>query len=338
MAWSGSWQDHHFFAVAQLAAQLENVHVQVEQQLALPGVAHPALGPQERGDPCPGRDRLDPVQASGRIDDGVAGGQLDLVLAVGVFDDQLAALIFLRLAEKHRGRDIGAHLQATEAVALQGVVDMIAVQAAALVAVEHRRHGDLGQRRRHELRVAPQAFEHRPVRFTETGQHEQAVERLTVMIQRRGLEEADFRGDRFVAANPRVPVDTRRRWMINIRNALIIIGLAGFVTIWARELQTIALSMDEPVLFSRPAIDPLFESAAAIFGRPVAHLNRADRAPVAGKAIRDAQHLEHLPCRTGDRRRAAVETRGDRSDRVGGIDDLIVDLSYALLNPRLRHG
>ncbi|MCX2894515.1 chemotaxis protein CheB [Stenotrophomonas lactitubi] len=33
--------------------------------------------------------------------------------------------------------------------------------------------------------------------------------------------------------------------------------------------QAIALSMDEPVLFSRPAIDPLFESAAAVFGTRV---------------------------------------------------------------------
>lgn len=30
--------------------------------------------------------------------------------------------------------------------------------------------------------------------------------------------------------------------------------------------QTAALSVDEPVLFSRPAIDPLFESAAPVFG------------------------------------------------------------------------
>ena len=35
------------------------------------------------------------------------------------------------------------------------------------------------------------------------------------------------------------------------------------------DTQAIALSMDEPVLFSRPAIDPLFESAAAAFGTGV---------------------------------------------------------------------
>lgn len=35
------------------------------------------------------------------------------------------------------------------------------------------------------------------------------------------------------------------------------------------DAQAIALSMDDPVLFSRPAIDPLFESAAAVFGTRV---------------------------------------------------------------------
>lgn len=35
------------------------------------------------------------------------------------------------------------------------------------------------------------------------------------------------------------------------------------------DAQAIALSMDEPVLFSRPAIDPLFESAAVVFGTRV---------------------------------------------------------------------
>lgn len=35
------------------------------------------------------------------------------------------------------------------------------------------------------------------------------------------------------------------------------------------DAQAVALSMDAPVLFSRPAIDPLFESAAAVFGTGV---------------------------------------------------------------------
>ena len=48
---------------------------------------------------------------------------------------------------------------------------------------------------------------------------------------------------RTMAANPQVAVETRRRWMVNVRNAMIIIWLAGLVVIWARELQTIALSM-----------------------------------------------------------------------------------------------
>ncbi len=61
-----------------------------------------------------------------------------------------------------------------------------------------------------QLRAAPldqqvaQAFEHRPVRFTEAGQHEQAVERLAVMIQRRGgCDERQPRSlHRLLAAQP----------------------------------------------------------------------------------------------------------------------------------------
>jgi two-component system chemotaxis response regulator CheB len=35
------------------------------------------------------------------------------------------------------------------------------------------------------------------------------------------------------------------------------------------DASSVALSVDAPVLFSRPAIDPLFESAAAVFGAQV---------------------------------------------------------------------
>lgn len=48
---------------------------------------------------------------------------------------------------------------------------------------------------------------------------------------------------RAISANPKVPVEARRRWAINLRNGLVILGLIGLVTIWAKELETIALSM-----------------------------------------------------------------------------------------------
>lgn len=48
---------------------------------------------------------------------------------------------------------------------------------------------------------------------------------------------------RAISANPNVPVEARRRWSINLRNGLVILGLIGMVTIWAKELETIALSM-----------------------------------------------------------------------------------------------
>ncbi|MNT17760.1 hypothetical protein D3C72_1529350 [compost metagenome] len=96
------------------------------------------------------------MQAGGRVQDHVAGRQLDAVQAVGVFRHQLAALVLVRIAEKQRARHVGAHVLAGERVAADGIVDVIAVGHAALVAVEHRRHGDLGQRRRHEQRIARQ--------------------------------------------------------------------------------------------------------------------------------------------------------------------------------------
>lgn len=48
---------------------------------------------------------------------------------------------------------------------------------------------------------------------------------------------------RALASNEQVPVDVRRHWVINVRNSLFIVGVLGLLVIWARELQTIALSM-----------------------------------------------------------------------------------------------
>ncbi|SMF10539.1 mechanosensitive ion channel domain-containing protein [Pseudogulbenkiania subflava] len=48
---------------------------------------------------------------------------------------------------------------------------------------------------------------------------------------------------RAISANPNVPLEVRRRWSISLRNGLVILGLIGMVTIWAKQLETIALSM-----------------------------------------------------------------------------------------------
>lgn len=48
---------------------------------------------------------------------------------------------------------------------------------------------------------------------------------------------------RAISSNPKVPLETRRRWAVSLRNGLVILGLIGLVTIWARQLETIAVSL-----------------------------------------------------------------------------------------------
>lgn len=48
---------------------------------------------------------------------------------------------------------------------------------------------------------------------------------------------------RALTANPKVPVDVRRRWSIHLRTTAFVIGLAGLTIIWASELESFAVSM-----------------------------------------------------------------------------------------------
>ncbi|AXK40277.1 mechanosensitive ion channel domain-containing protein [Crenobacter cavernae] len=48
---------------------------------------------------------------------------------------------------------------------------------------------------------------------------------------------------RAIAANPGVPIDARRRWSMNARNALVLIGILGVAGIWAKEIETFAVSV-----------------------------------------------------------------------------------------------
>ncbi len=62
---------------------------------------------------------------------------------------------------------------------------------------------------------------------------------------------------------------------------------------------TLALSLDEPVLFSRPAIDPLFESAAAVFGEGVLAILLTGASSDGSEgvaAVRQAGGLAWLQC------------------------------------------
>lgn len=61
---------------------------------------------------------------------------------------------------------------------------------------------------------------------------------------------------RTLARQPQISIEMRRRWSVNLRNALLIAGLIGIVAIWSRELQTVALQLQVfvfplPIPFSR---------------------------------------------------------------------------------------
>ena len=48
---------------------------------------------------------------------------------------------------------------------------------------------------------------------------------------------------RAIMRNPKLPLDFRRRWMIGLRNAMVVVFLIGMVFIWAHELRTLAVSL-----------------------------------------------------------------------------------------------
>ena len=59
---------------------------------------------------------------------------------------------------------------------------------------------------------------------------------LVVVTIRMGIHHTFFRASD-------LPVETQRRWSINIRNALLLIFILGLISIWAPRLQTFAVSI-----------------------------------------------------------------------------------------------
>ena len=130
-------------------------------QGALGVLAHQALRPEERGEARAAGHRLDLVDAGRRVEHQVAGRQLDPLAAVGVLDHQLAAVVFVRVAEEQRGGQVGAYPLGAVAHLAHRVVDVEAEVAAGRVAVEQRREHLVRQGGGHEQRVLPQARQHR---------------------------------------------------------------------------------------------------------------------------------------------------------------------------------
>lgn len=48
---------------------------------------------------------------------------------------------------------------------------------------------------------------------------------------------------RVAAHNAGLSLETRRRWMVNVRNGALLVALLGLVLIWAHEIQTLAISL-----------------------------------------------------------------------------------------------
>jgi hypothetical protein len=119
------------------------------------------------------------VDAGRWIQDQVAGRQLDFMLAILVGDDQLAAVIFFRIAQEQGRRHVGAQPLAAAGDAAHRAVHVCAVVFAAGVAVEQRRACAQRQRGGKEQRVVGQRLQHD---LAQLHAQRRAVRQLAVLL------------------------------------------------------------------------------------------------------------------------------------------------------------
>lgn len=142
--------------VGQVAGELLNGVVQLQQQAALAVFPHQALNPEKGRQTGPLGDRCDPVQTGARIEHQVPGRQFDCASAVGVFNHQFTTFVVFRFAEKQGGGKIGANTLGAARHTENGTIDMVAIVTAALIAIEARGKNLQRQGRSHEQRVLHQ--------------------------------------------------------------------------------------------------------------------------------------------------------------------------------------
>ena len=99
------------------------------------------------------------MQTGGRVNNRIACIQFHPLLAISVADDQLTALISIGIGEKHSGRHIAAHFFACVRHGEHGIVDVVAISGAALIAVKQRWQHFQRQSHRHEQWAFGQLFQ-----------------------------------------------------------------------------------------------------------------------------------------------------------------------------------
>ncbi len=140
-----------------LRAQRAHREIQLEQHPPACLVAHQALDPEHRRQAAAARHRLHAVHAARRVHDRAPRSELHAMRAQAVLNRELAAVVFLRSAQEHGRRDVGAHRDRN---AHHRIVDVPAVCHPRVVAAEKRPVNAVRQRGREERRIAAQTVEH----------------------------------------------------------------------------------------------------------------------------------------------------------------------------------
>ena len=89
--------------------QTLNRNVEIEKYRAFTIVAHHALDPEERSEPRTTRHRTNVMKTGSRIKNQMTRRQFHRMHAVSIFDDELAAVVFVGIAEEQRRGKISAN-------------------------------------------------------------------------------------------------------------------------------------------------------------------------------------------------------------------------------------
>jgi small-conductance mechanosensitive channel len=105
---------------------------------------------------------------------------------------------------------------------------------------------------------------------------------VIIIIVRMGIQNSLFR-------SLELPVETRRRWAVNLRNALLFLFILGMIFIWAPQLQTFAVSVFAVavafVLATKELIDCLSGSGLRVLTKAYSLGDRIEIGGIRGNVV-----------------------------------------------------